>query len=302
MEYHDWYARKMRDPISKELVFGRAYHGTLEDALVEKMWNGMNIHPDALQERWHMRWLLEMREGKDIEWKGMPGESPEDFFNIGSGLVKYWRENYLPGLKPLDGGVETSFWLPLRGVSRALYGKIDLITADGLLVDHKTSSHTWDYLQKSKYFNPQEIDLQMCIYHAAYEAKVKDWPRSCELHRAVTAMPLEVERIALNYTPEEVQHMFDKVIKPAIKEIDQMWAAGIFPCRCKKHTPVAATAPRPVATVAEGYAAGTTGGPVTVEEAQTDDGLLNPQKVLRNPLDDRAPLPPVDINIEEIPF
>jgi hypothetical protein len=302
VEYHDHYAHKFREPISKELVFGRAYHSTLEDALVEKMFNNMNMHPEALQARWHMRWLMAMQEGETLEWKGMPGESPEDFFNTGSALVAYWREHYLPSLTPRPQGVETPFWLTLKGVERALIGKIDLITANGMLIDHKTSSHEWAQLTKSKWFDQREIDLQMCIYHAAYEALVKDWPQTCELHRAVTKTPYEVERIVLNYSPEEVQKMFDGTIKPAIKEIEAMWKAGEFPCRCKKHKTTPATAPRPVALAANGRAAGITEGPVEASDSLVDKVNRSAKKVREKPSFDRASLPPVDIDPEDIPF
>lgn len=297
--YHEHYAHKFREPISKELIFGRAYHGTVEDALVEKMFNGLNMHPDALQQRWHQRWLMELfLTREEFEWKGMPGESPEDFFNIGSALVADWREKYLPALKPLK--TEGSFWLPLRGVKRALYGKFDLITVDGMLVDHKTSSHTWEQLTNSRWFDQSEIDLQMCIYHAAYEVLVKDWPKSCELHRAVTKAPFEVERIALNYTPEEVQKMFDKTIKPAIKEIESMWESGVFPCRCGKHKDTPATAPRPL-VLDGGAAAGTTEGPVEMSDSLIDKVNRGIKKVKENPSFNRTPLPPVE-DFEELPF
>ena len=297
--YHDWYARKFREPASKELVFGRVYHGTLEDALVEKMVNRVNIHPAALQERWHQRWLMELHfTGQDWEWKAEAEahQSPEDWFKMGSDLVQLWRQDYLPALKPKH--VEESFWLPLTGVKRAIYGKIDLITDDGLLIDHKTSSVVWKEYTTAPWYRPREVDLQMCIYHAAYESLVKDWPKSCELHRAITS-GIEIERIKLDYSGEEVQKMFDTVIKPAIREIDDMWIAGTFECRCKKHTKVPATAARPLAD-AEGYAAGTTEGPVPTTPRRVMTPKEKYDEAVQNFVDNRTPPPPV--NVDEVPF
>jgi PD-(D/E)XK nuclease superfamily protein len=313
--YHDWYAKKFREPASKELVFGRAYHLTLENVLREKAISGLAMHPVAMSQRFEQWMLIEAHYGGDIDWKlDGPEQSFEAYLALGQTLVGMWREQYLPGLKPATKGkdilVEYGFWLPLEKCKRALMGKIDLITSDGLLVDHKTSSHVWKSITTSKFHKAHEYngvqffeeDLQLAIYIAAYEDKIKDWPKSCELHRAITSSSPEIERIVLDYSADEVQTMFDKVIKPAMREIDGMWSST-FPCRCGKHDKsVPATAARPLAT-AEGYAAGTTEGPVVATDSLLDKANRGARMVRDEPPARPASPPSVDwITGEEIPF
>jgi hypothetical protein len=232
VSYFKHYSERVREPVSKELIFGRAWHGTVEDALVEKMWHGRNMAVNELQNRWHQRWLLELFLARDeMTWKG--DQSPEDYFKLGLKLIETWRADYLPGLDP--AGVEKSFWIEMTGLKRALYGKIDLMTVDGHLIDHKTSSRTYAELVKIGRVNPRDIDLQLAIYLGGYQSLTKSWPKTVELHRAVLSNPPVIERVIDTYTPEDVQLIFDTQIKPAIAEIERAWKLKSFVCICGKH-------------------------------------------------------------------
>jgi hypothetical protein len=230
--YYKHYSERVREPVSKELIFGRAWHGTVEDALVEKMWHGRNMAVNELQNRWHQRWLLELFLARDeMTWKG--DQSLEDYFTIGLKLIDTWRVNYLPDLDP--AGVEKPFWIEMTGLKRALYGKIDLMTTDGLLIDHKTSSRTYAELVKIGRVNARDTDLQLAIYYGGYQTLTKSWPMTAVLQRAILSNPPSLERILLPYSSEQVQLVFDTQIKPAIAEIERAWKLKSFICICGKH-------------------------------------------------------------------
>jgi hypothetical protein len=264
--YYTHYSTRIREPISKELLFGRAWHGTVEDALVEKMWHGRNMAVNELQNRWHQRWLLELFLARgDMTWKG--DQSPEDFFKLGLQLIETWRADYLPGLSP--AGVEKSFWIELTGCKRALYGKIDLMTTDGALIDHKTSSRSYADLIRIGRVNPRDVDLQLAGYLGGYQTLTKSWPVRVELQRAVLSNPPKMETIPLFYTPEQVQMIFDTEIRPAIMEIEEAWKLKSFVCICEKHKrPVEVLpdmAPDPVEEISTENS-----GPVKVQEVRPD--------------------------------
>ena len=221
--YYDYYQLKVRESVSKELIAGRAYHGTLEDALLEKMWKEREMGAAELAERWHQRWLLELfLTREEFEWKG--DMSPEDYFKAGGLLVEVWRRDYLPKLEPV--AIEEPFWVELSGCKRALFGRLDLVTKDKLVIDHKTSGKPWAIMQHPA------IDLQMAIYHAAHQVNHKCWPERVELHRAIFSGEARIETIDLTYTVDQVQEQFDTVIKPTIQAIEKSWESGVFTCNC----------------------------------------------------------------------
>src|SRR5712664_3673663 len=95
--YHKFYSDKLREPISKELLFGRAWHGMCEDALIEKLWHNRNMPLAEVLDRWHQRWLLELFLAReDYIWKGE--QSPEDYFKAGVVCATMWQRDYLPAL------------------------------------------------------------------------------------------------------------------------------------------------------------------------------------------------------------
>lgn len=286
--YHEHYTKKFREPISKELLFGRAWHGLCEDALVEKLWHERNMAVSELDEIWGFRWLFEMFMARDeFTWKGE--QSPQDFFQSGKKLYQQWQAEYLPKLFP-SSKIEKQFWIPITDSPLAVMGFLDLVTVDGLLIDHKTGSRTWKQMGKDE----NADDLQMMIYHGAYQ-EITDglWPIACQLHRAVIGVGMET--IDMTYKPERVQDYFDKTIKPTLASISRAWKSGDFPCTCKRHKGVTGAPPeRPLYNSDLHINAGTTAG----EVQQASSNLLNPPKAEVKP---PAKQEPVQAN-EEIPF
>ncbi len=231
--YYDHYAKHKKEPMSKELVFGRAWHGLCEDALREKEWHTRDMSLRELLGRWHYRWIYELEAARDrMEWDG--AASPEDFYKNGRRLVNTWRTTYLPRYEPL--AIEEPFFIKVTGAKRAIMGKLDLITTDGYVIDHKTSSRTWRE-QKLAGYVPQGRDLQMSIYHAAYSEMQGKMPRGVFLHRAIVGTA-RIEEVDLTYTLEEVQSDIDQIVRPNIKKIEECYETGSFKCTCGKHKDV----------------------------------------------------------------
>lgn len=236
--YYDHYTKHKKEPVSKELIFGRAWHGLCEDALREKEWHGRDMSLRELLGRWHYRWIYELESARDaMEWEG--AQSPEDFFKAGRKLVVTWRAMWLPRYNPL--AIEEPFFIKVTGCKRAITGKLDLITSDGFVIDHKTSGYTWRELIKNGRVNPKERDLQMSIYHAAYSDLQGRMPRGVMLHRAIIGRNT-VEEVDLTYTLDQVQADIDTIVRPTIKAIEESYETGSFKCTCKKHKDVAVNA------------------------------------------------------------
>lgn len=85
-------------------------------------------------------------EGKDVDWEL---ETPEAFFNTGVRLlstpeISNGILSISPKIRPDDSAaIETKVELMVPGVPIPIVGYIDIITADGVPGDFKTSARAW---------------------------------------------------------------------------------------------------------------------------------------------------------------
>ena len=141
------YLDKMPTKSGPALVFGSAWHNTIESYLTE---------PKPLADIWPGAWAKQMEsEGAKVDW-GF--DTPETHFNVGltwstakkvasDGPDYASMESFLDGIKPLmrDGKpvIERKIELRVPGVPVPVIGYIDITTADGVPGDFKTSSKSW---------------------------------------------------------------------------------------------------------------------------------------------------------------
>lgn len=130
------YIAKEPTKSSPALVFGSAFHGTLERLVTQPEGDVLSM--------WHEEWNKAL-DRQEIFW-GI--ETPEEIFNDG---VRMWSDAALLAevkkIKPKQDEkgwmVERKVSLSVPGVPVPVIGFIDVILADGTPADFKTSSKSW---------------------------------------------------------------------------------------------------------------------------------------------------------------
>ena len=152
------YIQKVPMPTSPELVFGSAWHGTMEGYLAAKTAGRPN--PD-LADLWAEQWKKHA-ERQPADWGT---NDPENYRTEGPRLLGH--PEVQAGIDRLQVGVdaegpkiERKVTLNVPGVAVPVIGYIDFIAADGVPCDIKTSAKPWS-LDKA------QNELQPLFYLAA---------------------------------------------------------------------------------------------------------------------------------------
>lgn len=119
------------------LVFGSAFHNTVEQYLTQRN--------EPLTDIWSRRWAHQVESELDCDWGA---ETPEQYHNDGIRLLSSPDVvKMIDGirLKTDDNGpmVERKLELRVPGVPIPVIGYMDIMTADGIPGDFKTSAYQW---------------------------------------------------------------------------------------------------------------------------------------------------------------
>lgn len=161
------YIDQIKTPTAPVLVFGSALHNTVEAYLASRSAFG---HPFIMSELWSTNWAAQLERESNIAWD----TTPETYFNQGLQMLTdpeivetIQRLNpMVAAWPPNETGQEQTVWiekqvnLQVPGVPVPITGYIDLITADGVPCDFKSSARSWN-LDKA------QEELQPLFYLAA---------------------------------------------------------------------------------------------------------------------------------------
>lgn len=137
--WHFRYVDKVQVPTSAALIFGSAIHNVVEEYIAM-------TQPRALVDLWPVRWQAEL-ESKEIQWGD---DTPEGLYNDGIRLLSDSKVvaavDRLQPMHDADGSLYVEYAVTLRvpEVSVPIIGYIDLIAADGVPCDLKTSARSWN--------------------------------------------------------------------------------------------------------------------------------------------------------------
>lgn len=133
------YLEKIQVPTSPALVFGSAFHNCVE-AYIE------TIPTDRvpLSEQWGIHWNQQLERNPDIKWGK---DTQESCFN--DGLRMFQSEdikNTVDSIagEPASTQVERKIELQVPNVPIPIIGYIDMIDANGIPHDFKTSARSWN--------------------------------------------------------------------------------------------------------------------------------------------------------------
>lgn len=128
------YIDKKPTTTSPELVFGSAFHNTVENFLLPQ-----NTEQQSLLTLWQQKWTEQI--GKDeINW-GIE-HTPESYFNEGVRMLG--NKDIQEGIAVIKAKeIECKVELRVPAVPVPIVGYIDVITQDGVPGDFKTSKASW---------------------------------------------------------------------------------------------------------------------------------------------------------------
>ena len=140
------YVEQVSTPTTPELVFGTAFHHTVEQYIATRQ---------PLLQLWGACWH-KATEGTDVEWGT---ETPEELLNDGLRILSDETvQRRLLSIVPLcdDAGprIERRVELRVPGVPMPVVGYIDLITSDCVPGDIKTSKYAWTQDRAEKELQP----------------------------------------------------------------------------------------------------------------------------------------------------
>jgi hypothetical protein len=231
--FYRQYILHEHEPTNPYLLFGEAFHETVGDILREKEIAG-TARPDEV-DRWTQRfetwWLMVTRDARrsntGLQWN--PTYGPETFVDRGVELVKVWLRDVEPGVDPRGVEEENVFNLTVTGCTRTVYGKLDVTTRDGGLIDWKTSTRTWNAMK-------EEVMLQVDLYHAGYNSLYGVWPSWAKIDIARTSGRPRIDQVPVDRSVAQVQQSIDKVVRPALQAIEKAWDTQDWPCICGYHS------------------------------------------------------------------
>ena len=126
------YLNKVETPTSPELVFGSAFHNTIEHFIA-------GGHQGSLVDLWQENWAKQLEQNPEITWEK---DTPEGYCNQGIRMLSH--PDIQQGILSIKGErIETKVELQVPGVPVPVVGYIDIITEDGLPADFKTSKSAW---------------------------------------------------------------------------------------------------------------------------------------------------------------
>lgn len=136
------YVEREPSPPTPALVFGSAFHNTVERYLVEAH---STIDHAPINEIWGQQWAKQIEAQPDCDW-GV--ETPAEHYNTGIRLLTTPDVTAMINgirLKSDDNGpmVERKLELRVPGVPVPIIGYMDIMTADGIPGDFKTSAYQW---------------------------------------------------------------------------------------------------------------------------------------------------------------
>jgi len=147
------YQQDLPEKKSSSLIFGSAVHGAIQ----KHIQGGSD-----LRQAWRESWSKELALNPDIEWGS---DNQTELFNYG--VQVFSNEDILStiqGLKPLtlNGSpcMELKVELNVPGVPVPVIGFVDMVQANGVAVDFKTSRTSWTQERADK-------EMQATFYIAA---------------------------------------------------------------------------------------------------------------------------------------
>ena len=189
LKFYYRYVMKLKKPSSPALQLGKAVHSVLQE-WSKRRWLGKPADAATLQEGFLGHWAKGLEESH-VEFKA--GEEEQEQAKAWSVVEMYLRDTPIPlDEKPEAVEVAATADLSLHGLP-TLYGIIDLIRPNGLIVDFKTAAST-PCLEQANHRN----ELQLSVYGLLYREATNSDESGFEVHHLIKT---KVPKLVVSHTP-----------------------------------------------------------------------------------------------------
>lgn len=140
------YVQGLVRPATGAQFLGTIWHQTVEHNLRQKLVTQADLSEEEMLTTFSDQWET-ARQVEEINWEN---DRPEALKSIGLRLTRDYHRAFAHRLTPAENGVELEFAVDLGQHGRPGWefrGRIDLITARGTIVDHKTSRKPYSQRQ-----------------------------------------------------------------------------------------------------------------------------------------------------------
>lgn len=165
--------KRFVEPPNGYQVLGQSVHTTIEYAMKSLAQQRPLPGPDALVEHFGRVWGMKSGDQRIVWDEELP---PEIFKARGQAMLRAAGPE-LGNFTPLSAeGIEREVMIPLRVPGWDFKGVIDLVTADGWLVDWKTAKRSWGKEEDARQAAAQKR-IQAPLYYLLYNHEFGDWPK-----------------------------------------------------------------------------------------------------------------------------
>lgn len=196
-KYEARYIDKIAVPVSGELIRGDAYHKAIAHAytniVIYRQAPPIDEVLDVYSDTWNKRVgdNITIDEGDELYFPAVDfrGKDPDKMKDEGIGLLKIYYDTVMPKIIPQE--VEVRKTAIYEGIELLSY--MDLITFDGIVVDHKVSGRNYGEGEIAK-------DLQSSFYGLVLGRDELDY----QIHQALALKKPEIKIIPIKRTKNDM--------------------------------------------------------------------------------------------------
>lgn len=212
-QYQLRYCENLKIPPASALAWGSSSHTALEHNYREKVKSKMDVPVGTLTDVFVESWRTYKAEVALEE-----GENFDKLENEGIDMMKAYHSEVAPSVMPRL--VEIASYVPLTPQIN-LSVKIDMVTMDEVIKDHKTS-------KKSPAKNALEKDMQVSSYWFTYQQQEGKDPAGAEWDWLVRTKKPKFVSLQATRTPRAIER-FKNICEVTARQITACYKAGAFP-------------------------------------------------------------------------
>lgn len=213
-----YYEGADRMPPNIYMIYGSAIHEALAMNFKEKIRLKKDIPLQEVKNVFRNYMYLECKK----ERIGFP----QDMIDEGYFSLENYMSNVAPTIQPIS--VEEKFEIKLKNFPFTIMGYIDVITEDGLVIDHKSAGKSW----RSTWRQPTvDKDIQLTLYAVAYRKLFKKRESGLCIDVLPRDPKIPYHRIKTHRTDKQVKDLLD-----LMTNMEKICQLGVFaPCLSNCH-------------------------------------------------------------------
>ena len=196
-KYMFQYVEKLKVPSRSALLRGLAFHNAVGENYLQKVDTEKDLPEADVLDIFGTQFDLGVPETMWFE-----DEKPGVLKDSGYKMLSTYHGIIAPGVQPAE--VEMTFELKLKGTEQVFSGRVDTITKDETIIDHKTKS------SKPAYVDPNH-KIQMTAYTAGFQVEHQKKPKKSRLDYVIDKKQPECVSFDLEITDNDIELLLNLI-------------------------------------------------------------------------------------------